>query len=132
MTRNNRPIPEVLVPLQQQLEQFRATHPPRTKFPETFWAAATELAKEHGLYTVAHALRLDYVGLKKRVGGSARPRRKPARPRFVELMAPGPSQLDECVIEFESTRGAKMRIQWKAGAPPDWAGLLRTWHQVEE
>ncbi len=132
MTRNNRPISEVLVPLQQQFEQFRATHPPRSKLPEAFWAAAAKLAKKHGLYPVAHALRLDYMGLKKRVGGSARRRRKPAQPRFVELIAPPARNLDECVIEFESARGAKMRIQWKAAAPPDWAGLLRAWRQVEE
>ncbi len=132
MTRNNRPIPEALVPLRQQFEQFRATHPARSKLPPALWAAATELAKEHGLYTVAHALRLDYMGLKKRLGGSARRRRKPAQPRFVELIAPGPPKLNECVIEFESARGAKMRIQWSAAAPPDWTGLLRAWRQVEE
>jgi hypothetical protein len=132
MTRNSRPIPEALAPLQQQFQQFRATHPPRSKLPDEFWASAAGLAKEHGLYTVAHALRLDYVGLKKRVVGSARRRRKPAQPRFVELIAAGPPKLDECVIEFESARGAKMRIQWKAAAPPDWTGLLRAWRQVEE
>ena len=131
MTRKSKPIPEALVPLQQQFEQFRATHPRRSKLPEAFWAAATQLAKEHGLYTVAHALKLDYVGLKKRVGGSAPRRRKPSPPRFVELIAPGPPKLDECVIEFESARGAKMRIQWKAATPPDWAGLLRAWRQTE-
>lgn len=133
MTRKSRPIPEALVPLQQQFEQFRASHPPRSKLPDAFWSAATKLAKEHGLYVVAHALRLDYMGLKKRLGGSAqRHRRKPAQPRFVELIAPPAPKLDECVIEFESTRGAKMRIQWRAAAPPDWAGLLRAWRQVEE
>jgi hypothetical protein len=132
MSRNGGPIPEALVPLQQQFEQFRATHPSRSKLPEEFWASATELAKQHGLYTVAHALRLDYVGLKKRVAGSVRRRRKPARPRFVELIAPRPPKLDECVIEFESARGGKMRIHWKAAAPPDWTGLLRAWRQVEE
>jgi hypothetical protein len=132
MNRSNRPIPEALVPLQQQFEQFRATHPPRSKLPQTFWSAATELAKEHGLYPVAHALRLDYMGLKKRVGSSARRRRTPTQPRFVELIAPPTAKLDECVIEFESARGAKMRIQWRAAAPPDWAGLLRAWRQVEE
>ena len=132
MTGNSRPIPEALLPLQQQFEQFRATHPPRSKLPEALWASAAELAKQHGLYTVAHALRLDYVGLKKRVTGSTRRRRKPARPRFVELIAPGPPKLDECVIEFESARGAKMRIQWKAAALPDWTSLLRAWRQVEE
>jgi hypothetical protein len=132
MTRKSRPIPEALVPLQQQFERFRATHRRRAKLPDELWAAAAELAKKHGLYTVAHALRLDYVGLKKRAIGSARRRRKRAAPRFVELIAPGPPKLDECVIEFESNRGAKMRIQWRAAAPPDWVGLLRAWRQVEE
>ena len=39
--------------------------------------------------------------------------------------------LEECGIEFESSRGAKMRIQWKASAPPDWASLLRAWREAE-
>jgi len=132
MTRKSRPIPEALVPLQQQFQQVRATHPPRARLPDEFWTSATELAKQHGLYTVAHALRLDYVGLKKRVAGSVRRRRKPGRPRFVELILPGPPKLDECVIEFESARGAKMRIQWRAGSPPDWTGLLRAWEAREK
>ena len=132
MTRKSRPIPEALVPLQQQFQQFRATHPRRSKLPEELWASAAGLAKQHGLNTVAHALGLDYVGLKERVVGSARRRQKPAPPKFVELIAPGPPKLDECVIEFESARGAKMRIHWKAAAPPDWTGLLRAWRQVEE
>ena len=66
------------------------------------------------------------------MAGSVRRRHKPARPGFVELIAPGPPKLDDCVIEFESARGAKMRIQWRAAVPPDWAGLLRAWRQVEE
>lgn len=132
MTRKRRPIPEALVPLHQQFQQFRSTHPPRTKLPDEFWAAAAGLAEQHGVYAVAHALRLDYVGLRKRVTGSVRRRPKPARPRFVELIAPSPPKLDECIIEFESARGAKMRIHWKAAAPPDWTGLLRAWRQVEE
>ena len=132
MTRKSRPIPEALAPLQQQFQQFRATHPPRSRLPDELWASATELAKQHGLYTVAHALQLDYVGLKKRMTISVRRRHKPARPKFVELIAPTPPQLDECIIEFESIRGGKMRIQWRAAAPPDWMGLLRAWRQVEE
>jgi hypothetical protein len=93
---------------------------------------AVGLAKQHGLYTVAHALRLDYVGLKERMAGSARRRQKPTPPKFVEWIAPAPPKVDECVIEFESARGAKMRIHWQTAAPPDWASLLRAWRQVEE
>lgn len=131
MTRNSVPIPEPIAELQRELEQYRNTQPRRGKLPEEFWQAAVRLAKQHGVYPVAHTLRLDYVGLKKRLGGSTGPRRKPTKPAFVELMRPQTAKLDECVIEFESSRGAKMRIQWKAAAPPDWASLLRAWREVE-
>ena len=129
--KNRPPIPEPIAQLQRQLDQFRSTQPRRTKLPEPLWQAAVELARQHGLYSVAHPLRLDYMGLKKRLGGVARLRRKATKPAFVELIAPSPATLDEFVIEFESSSGGKMRIQWKASAPPDWASLLRAWREAE-
>jgi hypothetical protein len=45
MNRHSKPIPEALLPLQQQFEQFRATHPPRSRPPEAFWSSAAELAR---------------------------------------------------------------------------------------
>jgi hypothetical protein len=131
MTPRNTQIPEPIAQLQRQLEQFRSTQPRRTKLPESLWQSAVELARQHGVYAVAHPLRLDYTGLKKRLGGSPSRRRKLTKPAFVELIAPHPGKLDECVIEFESSRGAKMRIQWKAPVPQDWASLLRAWREVE-
>ncbi len=125
------PIPEPIVQLQRQLDQFRSTQPRRTKLPESLWQAAVELARQHGVYSVAHPLRLDYMGLKKRLGGAPSLRRKAAKPAFVELIAPHPATLEECVIEFESSSGGKMRIQWKASTPPDWASLLRAWRETE-
>jgi hypothetical protein len=95
------------------------------------WQAAVELAREHGVYSVAHPLRLDYMGLKKRLGGVSRRRRKASKPAFVELIAPQAAMLRECVIEFESLRGGKVRIQWKAAAPPDWMSLLRAGREAE-
>src|SRR6202521_4304649 len=118
------PTPEPIVQLQRQLDQFRSTQPRRTKLPESLWQAAVELARQHGVYSVAHPLRLDYMGLKKRLGGAPSLRRKATKPAFVELIAPHPATLEECVIEFESSSGGKMRIQWKASTPPDWASLL--------
>ena len=125
------PIPEAIAQLQRQLEQFRSTQPRRTKLPESLWQAAVELARQHGVYPVAHPLRLDYTRLKRRLDGSPGARRKSAKPAFVELIAPHPATLEECVIEFESTRGGRMHIRWKAAAPPDWASLLRAWQEVE-
>jgi len=39
------PIPEAIVQLQRQLDQFRSTQPRRTKLPESLWQAAVELAR---------------------------------------------------------------------------------------
>src|SRR5882724_10867077 len=117
MNRAGRSIPEPVIQLQRQLEQFRNTRPARTRLPESLWLAAVELARQHGVYPVAHPLRLDYTRLKKRLGGSPTFRRKTTKPAFVELVAPR-AQLEECVIEFESSGGSKMRIQWRAAVPP--------------
>lgn len=131
MNRKSTPIPESIAQLRSQLDQFRRTQPRRTKLPEALWQAAVELARQHGVYPVAHPLRLDYMGLKKRLNGVPAVRRKAAKPAFVELVAPQSAMLEECIIEFESSSGGKMRIQWKAAAPPDWASLLRAWRETE-
>ena len=125
------PIPEAIVQLQRQLDQFRSTQPRRTKLPESLWQAAVELARQYGIYPVAHPLRLDYMGLKKRLGGVPIVRRKAGKPAFVELITPPATPPEECVIELESVRGGKVRIQWKASAPPDWVSLLRAWREME-
>jgi hypothetical protein len=134
MNRESTPIPEPVAQLQSQLEQFRSNQSGRTKLPESLWQAAVELARQHGVYSVAHPLRLDYTRLKKRLGGSPTSpaiRRRATKAAFVELIAPSRAQLEECVIDFESSGGSKMRIQWKTAAPPDWASLLRAWRDTE-
>jgi hypothetical protein len=61
-------ISEPIVQLQRQLDQFRSAQPHRSKIPESLWQAAEKLARQHGVYAVAHPLRLDYVRLKSRLG----------------------------------------------------------------
>jgi hypothetical protein len=131
--KNTAPIPEAITQLQRELDQFRSAQPARTKLPESVWQAAVELARHHGIYTVAHPLRLDYTRLKQRLNGIPSPSRKlqPPQPAFVELIGDGTVALPECVIEFESARGGKMRIQWKPAVPPDWASLLRAWREAQ-
>jgi hypothetical protein len=125
-------IPEAIAQLQRQFDQFRSTQPRRAKLPEPLWQAAVELARAHGIYPVAHSLRLDYVGLKKRLGGiPTRQNRTAGEAEFVELTAPQATPQHECAIEFECPKGRKMRIQWKASAPPDWISLLRAWREME-
>jgi hypothetical protein len=124
-------IPEPIAQFQRQLDQFRSTQPGRRKLPESVWQAAVELARKYGVHSVARPLRLDYMGLKKRVDGESHLRRKATKPAFVELIAPHAATPNECVIEFESLSGGKVRIQWKGAAPPDWTSLLRAWRDAE-
>ena len=74
------------------------------------------MAKQHGVHPVARELRLDYNGLKNRVGPVG-PARRPAKidARFVELFAAPTSKAPpvcECAVELENARGAKMRVQF--------------------
>lgn len=132
----HQPLPESVTRLRDQLSEFRATHPPRTRLLDALWQAAAELAREHGVYAVAHPLRLDCMGLKRRMGRATPTVRMQRDQRtkataFVELVAPVVTNRDTCVIEFESARGGKMRIQWPASAAPDWTSLLRAWREAE-
>jgi hypothetical protein len=127
------PVAEPILQLQRQLEQFRSSHAHRTRIPEALWQAAVELARQHGLNAVAHPLRLDYMGLKRRLSEVAEiPEKKKSRsPEFVELVTPYAAAGAECVIEFESCGGGKMRIHWKGSGAPDWGSLLRAWREAE-
>ena len=111
----------------------QVTHP-RTRLPAVLWQGAADLAWCHGIYVVARSLRLDYGTLKKHVKGSSagcRPGRKKTQPRFVELIGTPGASGNEYVIEFESVRGSKLRIQCKTSAELDWAALLQAWQRVE-
>jgi hypothetical protein len=137
------PLPEPIAQLQRQFEQFRSSHAHRTRLPESLWQAAVVLARQHGLNLVAHPLRLDYTQLKKRLGAvvvvapkrasvvTSKLAKSAAAASFVELIASPSATRSECVIEFESSIGGKMRIQWKGSANPDWAGLFRAWREAE-
>ena len=131
MNRKSLPIPEPIVQLQRQLEQFRSIHLQRTKLPEALWLSAIELARLHGVYAVAHPLRLDYTRLKQRLGGDPVRRQNSPKPAFLELISPTTAPPEECVVEFESPTGSKMRIHWKTTTVPDWSGLLRAWRDAE-
>jgi hypothetical protein len=125
------PVPDPILQLQRQLDQFRSIQPHRTRLHETLWQAAVELAREHGLHPVARPLGLDYMGLKRRLAGVSVAGKKATAPAFVELIAAHPATMAECVIEFESSVGSKMRIQWKGSSTPDWASLFRGWRESE-
>jgi hypothetical protein len=116
--------------------------------PERLWAAAAELAREHGVFRTAKALRLEYGKLKQLVEASGRvtkapaalrgaqggerrrfavPRRIRSRPRvpaFVELIAPRPGSSPVCQVELEGPRG-RMRVEFKGIATAELVALSR-------
>lgn len=50
---------------------------------------------------------------------------------FVELVSAHRATIAECVIEFGSRSGGKMRSHWKGSAAPDWSSLLHAWREAE-
>jgi hypothetical protein len=91
--------------------------------PAALWAAAVALARRHGLYPTARALRLDYGALKKRLD-AAGAGRAPS-PAFVELPAARPTGLGACVIELDGPRGGRMRIEVPGATLADLVALTQ-------
>ncbi len=109
----------------RRFERWRKGHHTRLPIPEALWAAAAEVAREHGVFRTAKALRLEYGKLKRMAETGAAPARSTMAPAtFLELVPPQAVGLAECLIELEGPRG-KMHIQWKGTAAPDLAGLSR-------
>ena len=132
MAREKTAIPDDLLQLSQRLEEWRSTHPPRSRLPETLWTAAVEMAQRHGLHRTAKALRMDYMRLKKRLSPEARRALGPRQSEpsaFLELLASPPTRVAECVVELESTHG-RLRVAMK-GMALDWAGLLHAWREAD-
>ena len=119
--------------VRRRFERWRNSRPRTTRIPDELWAAAIEAARQDGVNRTARVLHPDGGKLRRLLvtADSGAKRRNLSPPAFVELIAPRPAELEECVIEFESQDGSKMRIQWKATVPPDWAGLLRAWRDAE-
>lgn len=132
MNRRHTEVPDTLNQVLQQFDQWRATQPVRTKLPEAFWQSAAEMARQHGLNLTAKTLRLDYTALKQKAFGPAVRQQEISPASFVELVSPQPvASCEECLIEFTSSRGSTIKIQWKGSVPPDWSKLLMAWRDAE-
>jgi len=115
-------IPEDMQELHGRLEEWRATHRPRSPLPDELWTMAVGLAQRHNIHRVARTFGLDYGALKRRMPGSGP---KPSA-TFVELIAPSSSIIAECSLEVDSTNGArKLRIQMKGVPPAGLAAVIR-------
>ena len=125
--------------LGRRFEEFRRTHPVRSRLPEELWAAATKLARRDGIEATAQALDVDRPSLQKWTNrfeprAEAIPRkprrqrqskREPAAAAFVELLAGNTGAVASCLVEVESPRGAKLRLELKAISTSELAELIR-------
>src|ERR1700690_125331 len=115
-------VPEDMQELHQRLEEWRATHRPRSPLPDELWNMAVGLAQRHNIHRVARTFRLDYGALKRRMPGSSP---QPSA-TFVELIAPSSGSIAECSLEVDSANGAKkVRIQMKGVSPAGLAAVIR-------
>lgn len=115
-----------------RFEQWRSSRSGKTPIPDELWKLAIDAARQQGVNRAAQQLRLDAGKLKRLLVAADRRRPKaPRQPRFVELIAPATVASPECMIEFESAAGSKMRVHCRAAAAPDWAHLLRAWRDSE-
>ncbi len=100
----------VLAKTRGRIARWRDTCPYRgAAMPAALWAAAIALARQHGLYTTARTLRVDYGALKKRLDVAEAGRVPSAA--FVELPVVRPTGLGPCVIDLEAPQGGRMRIE---------------------
>jgi hypothetical protein len=122
--------------LRRGFEEFRRTHPVRSRLPEELWAAAAKLARRDGIEATGQALDVDRPSLQKWTNrfeprAEAKPRRQrqpgrePAAAAFVELLAETTGAAASCLVEVESPRGAKLRLELKAIPTSDLAELIR-------
>jgi transposase-like protein len=124
--------------VRRQWTEWRSTHAVRSRLPEELWAAAVELVQRDGIDVTARALDVDKPSLRKWAGRlhpaqSPRTRRRSqpkqranALPAFVELLASGSGGVAaSCLVEVESPRGAKLRLELKGIQTSELAELIR-------
>jgi hypothetical protein len=122
--------------LRRRFEEFRSQHQRRTRLPEELWRAAAEIAGRRGVNLVCRCLRLDSNSLKKWMGkrvngpGPTQARRKRAAitptATFMELLTPMTGIAASCIVEVESQRGGKLRLELKGIATSEVAQLIHS------
>ena len=93
--------------------------------PAELWESAVSLARVHGVYAIARALRLNYETLKQRAGRVAEDGRGGAARGggFLELEAAQLGAPAGSVVELRGADGAQLSIRLAGGEALDVGGL---------
>ncbi len=100
-----------------RFEAWRQNRKGKAPIPDELWATAVEVARKEGVNRTSTELRVEWNHLKRRMSETRPTLRKPVPPAFVELVAPQPQSVPECILELEGRRG-KLRIQLKNASAP--------------
>lgn len=116
-----------------RLQEWRRRRKPGARIPEDLWIAAAKLARKCPPGKIAHALGLDYKGLKRRLRTAAQrtTSETPSKPGFVELVSFTPSSHCQCTMEIEDRRGAKLKLELKGVSAGDVAAVSRALWSAE-
>jgi len=140
MTQESEGHREDVEQLGRRFAEFRSMHAVRSRLPEELWAAAAKLARRDGIKATALAVDVDRPSLQKwtdrfEPGVQVQKRRPPrqrrtgravsAAPAFVELLAETTGAAASCLVEVESPRGAKLRLEFTAIGTSALAELIR-------
>lgn len=126
MARASSPLPTALARAAWRFESWRRSRTTQ-RIPEELWSLAADLGARFGVSRTARALRIQYYDLKKRVPDVLRdaPSAKPTAPAFVEILTAPSTMPSECVVEFESSAGDKMRVEMKGAKTSDIMALSK-------
>ena len=127
--------------VRRRFAEYRAVHAVRSRLPEALWAAAAKLARRDGIQATARALDVDRPSLRKwtdrlepnqstTVGKPQTQRRskkntEPPPAAFLELLAQTTGAATSCLMEVESPRCGKLRLDLKTIRPSELAELIR-------
>ncbi len=148
------PLPVAIAEVKARIEHWRATRNHRGPMAAELWSEAGRLAREHGIYAIARALRVNYEALKSKTGGAGvktRSVRLPALPlpnggrsravigplgvppaereterkaAFIRLEPPVLSPLGSTIVEVCGKDGTRLSVQLPVAVAVDVVGLV--------
>jgi len=109
--------------LRRRIDHWRRTRTRHSPMPEELWHGAVALARDRGVYPIAHTLGLNYESLKRRVAkASGRRAREAPVTSFVELGPSLPIGLTTpagAVVELTNESGERLAIHLPGGSGID-------------
>lgn len=122
-------LPSSIEEVRDRIEHWRKARQKRSPMPEKLWDAAVSLARTHGIYAVAKALRVNYDTLRRRLAEAPKGGGNGAAlsAGFVELDGAqifGAAAATGALVEVSGADGAKLTIQLPGGENLDVLGLV--------